>query len=58
MILGVTEEYNRYRPPKVNARLTSMADDTLQIEFAGSFCYTRGSYDYFEDIEFCLKRRV
>ncbi|MBS7641040.1 MAG: hypothetical protein QXJ19_05320 [Candidatus Bathyarchaeia archaeon] len=32
-----------------------MAGDIFKIEFTGSFCYTCGFYDYFEDYKFLLE---
>lgn len=57
IILGAIEEYNKYRSPEINARVVSMAGDTFQIEFRGSFCYTCGFYDYFEDYRILLEEK-
>lgn len=48
------KEFNKYRVPEVKARLDSIKDDTLVVEFTGSFCETCGFYDYFDDFKFIL----
>ncbi|MEM1606927.1 MAG: hypothetical protein QXW55_02100 [Candidatus Bathyarchaeia archaeon] len=47
-------EYNRYRSPEVEARLISISDGEIKIEFGGGLCYTCGFYDYFEDYRIIL----
>ncbi|MBS7624283.1 hypothetical protein KEJ29_01730 [Candidatus Bathyarchaeota archaeon] len=48
-------EYNRYRSPEVEARLMSISENKIEIEFGGSICYTCGFYDYFEDYRIILE---
>ncbi|MBS7606375.1 MAG: hypothetical protein QW502_00235 [Candidatus Bathyarchaeia archaeon] len=55
IIEDAIEEYNRYRSPEVEARLLSLSNGEIKIEFGGSFCYTCGFYDYFEDYRVILK---
>lgn len=57
MIEKTIEEYNKYRSPEATAKLTSMKEDTVTIEFTGTFCYTCGFYDYFEDYQFLLEEK-
>ncbi|MBS7642142.1 MAG: hypothetical protein QW374_01820 [Candidatus Bathyarchaeia archaeon] len=45
----VIDEYNRYRSPEVTAKIEYIGEDYIDILFKGSFCYTCGFYDYFED---------
>lgn len=52
MLLGldrVIEEYNKYRSPEVTAEIEYIGEDYIEVLFKGSFCYTCGFYDYFED---------
>jgi superoxide reductase len=53
-IMKALEEFNKYRVPEVKARLDSIKDDALVVEFTGSFCETCGFYDYFDDFKFIL----
>ncbi|MGV9103077.1 MAG: hypothetical protein ACOC38_11105 [Promethearchaeia archaeon] len=55
MIREAIEEYNKYRVPEVEAKMISFYDESLVIEFSGSFCTTCGFYDYFEDFRFLLE---
>ncbi|MEM2342019.1 MAG: hypothetical protein QXX94_05750 [Candidatus Bathyarchaeia archaeon] len=48
-------EYNKYRSPEVEARLLSLSNGEIKIKFGGSFCYTCGFYDYFEDYKVILE---
>jgi len=48
-------EYNRYRSPEANARLVSIGKRSFEIEFSGTFCYTCGIYDYFDDFRILLE---
>lgn len=49
------KEYNKYRVPEVKAELISFQDESLILEFTGSFCTTCGYYDYFDDFRFLLE---
>lgn len=57
IIEDAIEEYNRYRSPEVEARLLSLSNGKIKIEFGGSFCYACGFYDYFEDYRVILEER-
>jgi superoxide reductase len=49
------KEYNRYRSPEATAKLVSMGEKSLKIEFTGPYCRTCGFYDYFEDFVYVLE---
>lgn len=49
------EEFNKYFSPEATARLASISQEFIKIIFTGSFCYTCGFYEYFEDFKFLLK---
>jgi len=49
-------EYNRYRSPEANARLVSIGKRSFEFEFSGTFCYTCGLYDYFDDLKILLEK--
>ncbi|MFQ5710374.1 MAG: hypothetical protein ACE5GD_01200 [Candidatus Geothermarchaeales archaeon] len=49
------EEFNRFRSPEATARLLSIDERLFKIEFTGSFCYTCGFYDYFDDFKILLE---
>lgn len=55
VIDNAINEYNKYRVPEVKAELISFQDESLVLEFDGSFCTTCGYYDYFEDFRFLLE---
>ncbi len=48
-------EFNKYRSPEATATLVSSAQGKLEINFSGSFCWTCGYYDYFEDFRLLLE---
>ena len=48
-------EYNKYRTPEATAKLVSIDNKNLKIEFKGHFCFTCGFYDYFDDLRFLLE---
>lgn len=50
-------EYNRYRVPEVKAKLISVNDNMIEVKFEGTFCYTCGFYDYFEDYAIILEEK-
>ncbi len=54
-IEDVIKEYNKYRSPEATARLISIDEKSLKIEFTGSFCRTCGFYDYFDDFRVFLE---
>jgi superoxide reductase len=51
------KEYNRYRSPEITAKLISINDQSFKIEFTGSFCYTCGFFDYFDDYKILLEEK-
>ncbi|MEM2986785.1 MAG: hypothetical protein QXV60_01630 [Nitrososphaerota archaeon] len=53
----VIEEYNKYRVPEAEARLISFDKEYLKVEFKGSFCYSCGFYDYFDDLKILLEEK-
>jgi hypothetical protein len=55
LIKRAVEEYNRYRAPEVEARVLRFDGEKLTVEFGGSFCYTCGFYDYFDDFAMELR---
>ena len=57
IIVEVIREYNRYRVPEVEARLLEFNGRDIVVEFKGSFCYTCGFYDYFDDFALELEDR-
>lgn len=57
------EEFNKYRAPEATAKLISINERTLNIEFTGPFCRACGFNDYFDDLvvfaeELDLKIRI
>jgi len=54
-IIRAISRYNRYRVPEVRAELISYDNDSFQVRFTGTFCYTCGFYDYFDDLRYVLK---
>jgi len=55
LILRTVEVYNRYRSPEATAKLLKLEEDSVTIEFEGSFCQSCGVQDYFEDFVYALK---
>ncbi|MHA1209320.1 MAG: hypothetical protein ACTSSA_07310 [Candidatus Freyarchaeota archaeon] len=54
VVEDAVEEYNRYHSPEATARLISISDDSVIIDFRGPYCRTCGFYDYFEDFRYTL----
>ena len=50
-------EYNKYYSPEVETKLISISDKFFEIEFTGSFCYTCGFHDYFDDYKILLEEK-
>ena len=50
-----TIEFNKYRAPEIIAEIISFDKESFKIEFEGSFCYTCGFYDYFDDYKILLE---
>jgi len=57
IIKNAIEEYNKYRSPEAKARLISINEMDLKIEFTGTFCHTCGFYDYFDDYKILLEEK-
>ncbi len=51
----VIEEFNKYRGSEIQAELISADNNMITIKFSGSFCYTCGLIDYFEDFQILLE---
>ncbi len=51
----VIEEFNKYRGSEIQAELISVDNNMITIKFSGSFCYTCGLLDYFEDFQILLE---
>ncbi|MEM2144862.1 MAG: hypothetical protein QW279_05845 [Candidatus Jordarchaeaceae archaeon] len=49
------KEYNKYRSPEATAKMISMDENSIRIEFTGPYCRTCGFYDYFGDFVYVLK---
>ena len=49
LILRAVDAYNRYRSPEATAKLISLNEKELIVDFQGSFCSTCGTFDYLED---------
>jgi len=55
LLSEAAEEYNRYRAPEAEAEVLGVEGDRFMVRFTGSFCYTCGFYDYFDDYAFLLE---
>lgn len=51
------KEYNRYRSPEITSRLIAIGGQSFNIEFTGSFCYSCGFFDYFDDYKILLEEK-
>lgn len=49
------KEFNKYRDPEITAKLVKFEGKSFKIEFTGTFCYTCGFYDYFDDFKYLLE---
>jgi len=49
------DEYNKYHAPEVIAQLSNYHKHSYCVRFTGSFCYTCGFYDYFDDFKYLLE---
>jgi superoxide reductase len=57
IIENAITEYNRYHSPEVKTQLITFGDESFTVEFTGSFCYTCGFYDYFDDYKIALEEK-
>jgi len=55
VVLKAVEAYNHFRSPEATAKLVTIREDELTVDFKGSFCRTCGAYDYLEDFIYELK---
>jgi superoxide reductase len=55
IVLKAINEFNKYRSPEAKAKVVSFNGDSFIIEFSGTFCYTCGFYDYFDDLRLILE---
>ena len=51
------EEFNKYRSPEAHATLVKIDEKGFVVRFEGSFCYTCGFYEYFEDLRIIAEER-
>ena len=61
MVKGLVEEaineYNKFHGSESVAKLLTLNETEFTLEFTGSYCYTCGFYDYFEDYQILLEDR-
>jgi hypothetical protein len=57
-VLKAVDEYNKYRSLEAKAKLIEIQEEELTIDFEGTFCWTCGVYDYFEDFMYELQELV
>jgi superoxide reductase len=50
-------EYNKYHGSEAVVDLISFDDKVITLKFTGTFCYTCGFYDYFEDFQVLLEEQ-
>jgi len=55
IFLRAVDSYNRYRKPEAEASLVKVRGNELVVDFEGSFCWTCGVYDFFEDLIYEVK---
>jgi superoxide reductase len=55
LIQEAIHEYNKYHGSEAVVNLDSFDDKVIKLEFTGTFCYTCGFYDYFEDFQVLLE---
>jgi hypothetical protein len=55
LIRKAVDLYNRYRSPEATAKLVQVSPENVTIAFSGSFCYSCGVLDYFEDFIYEFK---
>jgi hypothetical protein len=57
IIVNASAEYNKYHSPEAQTTLLSMSEKAFKIKFTGTFCYTCGFYDYFDDFTVLLEEK-
>ncbi|MEM2109557.1 MAG: hypothetical protein QW327_03615 [Candidatus Odinarchaeota archaeon] len=58
VISTTIKEFNKYTGAEIQAKLISSDKNTFTIRFYGSFCYTCGLIDYFEDFKLLLQEKT
>ena len=56
-IENAVREYNKYHSPIATAKLVSVDDKSIKMEYTGSFCHTCGLFDYFDDYTILLDEK-
>jgi len=51
------EEFNKYHGAEARVRVIEWFEDGFLAEFEGSFCFTCGFYDYFDDLARLVEER-
>jgi len=54
-VIRVIDLYNKFRSPEAVASLVKMDEETLHVSFKGSFCFTCGLNEWFEDFRLLLE---
>jgi hypothetical protein len=54
-VMYVIDLYNKFRSPEAVASLVKVDEETIQISFKGSFCFTCGLNEWFEDFRLLLE---
>lgn len=49
------QTFNKYRGHEVHVTIIEYHDNTLIVDFRGTYCQTCGLYDYFEDLIYEVK---
>lgn len=54
-VMYAIDLYNKFRSPEAVASLVKVDEETIQISFKGSFCFTCGLNEWFEDFRLLLE---
>jgi len=54
-VIRIIDMYNKFRSPEAVASLVKVNEETIQISFKGSFCFTCGLNEWFEDFRLLLE---
>ena len=57
-IKNVIKEFNKFHGSEIKAKIITLFNKILKIEFSGSFCHTCGLADYFEDFQILLNEKL
>ncbi|MEM4717703.1 MAG: hypothetical protein QXE81_02950 [Desulfurococcaceae archaeon] len=52
IVAYIVELYNRFHGAEARARVVEISNNTVKIEFSGSFCHTCGVRDWVEDFAY------